>query len=166
MILINRVQEYRNKQGYTQFELAEVSKVSFNTIQKLESAKGINSDAYVSVALKLAKALGTTVEELFKYDKEKVMNTKYEAMSKEYGTITFGGREYALINQAEFEYRSHNSNGFQLTEPNNWMSAVAIDTNENKYAIWWYIDDEHINDEDMSDVCDWENPNEVIAIKD
>jgi DNA-binding XRE family transcriptional regulator len=67
VILINRVQEYRNKQGYTQFELAEVSKVSFNTIQKLESAKGINSDAYVSVALKLAKALETTVEELFKF---------------------------------------------------------------------------------------------------
>jgi DNA-binding XRE family transcriptional regulator len=67
VILINRVQEYRNKQGYTQFEIAEVSKVSFNTIQKLESAKGINSDAYVSVALKLAKALETTVEELFKF---------------------------------------------------------------------------------------------------
>ena len=68
VILINRVQEYRNKQGYTQFELAQVSKVSFNTIQKLESAKGINSDAYVSVALKLVKALGITVEELFKFD--------------------------------------------------------------------------------------------------
>ena len=67
VILINRVQEYRNKQGYTQFELAEASKVSFNTIQKLESAKGIKSDTYVSVALKLAKALGTTVEELFKF---------------------------------------------------------------------------------------------------
>ena len=68
VILINRVQEYRNKQGYTQFELAEVSKVSFNTIQKLESAKGIIADAYVSVVLKLAKALTTTVEELFKFD--------------------------------------------------------------------------------------------------
>ena len=68
MILINRVQEYRNKQGYTQFELAQVSKVSFNTIQKLESAKGINSDAYASVALKLVKALGITVEELFKFE--------------------------------------------------------------------------------------------------
>ena len=67
VILINRVQEYRNKQGYTQFELAQVSKVSFNTIQKLESTKGINADAYVSVALKLAKALNTTVEELFKF---------------------------------------------------------------------------------------------------
>lgn len=65
---INKVQEYRKEQGYTQFELAQVSKVSFNTIQKLESAKGINSDAYVSVALKLAKALGTTVEELFKFE--------------------------------------------------------------------------------------------------
>ena len=41
--------------------------MSFNTIQKLESAKGVNADAYVSVALKLAKALGTTVEELFKF---------------------------------------------------------------------------------------------------
>ena len=68
VILINRVQEHRKRQGYTQFELAQVSKVSFKTIQKLESTKGINADAYVSVALKLAKALGTTVEELFKYD--------------------------------------------------------------------------------------------------
>ena len=65
---INKVQEYRKEQGYTQFELAEASKVSFNTIQKLESAKGINSDAYVSVALKLVKALGITVEELFKFE--------------------------------------------------------------------------------------------------
>ena len=65
---INKVQEYRKEQGYTQFELAQVSKVSFNTIQKLESAKGINSDAYVSVALKLVKALGITVEELFKFE--------------------------------------------------------------------------------------------------
>ena len=67
MIIINKVQEYRKKQKYTQYELAEVSSVSFNTIQKLESTKGINADAYVSVALKLAKALNTTVEELFKF---------------------------------------------------------------------------------------------------
>ena len=67
VIIINRVQEHRKRQGYTQFELAEISKVPFNTIQKLESTKGINADAYVSVALKLARALGTTVEELFKF---------------------------------------------------------------------------------------------------
>ena len=67
MILINKIQEFRKKQKYTQFELAEVSKVAFSTIQKLESTKGKQVDAYVSVALKLAKALGTTVEELFKF---------------------------------------------------------------------------------------------------
>ena len=65
---INKVQEYGKEQVYTQFELAQVSKVSFNTIQKLEGTKGIHSDAYVSVALKLARALGITVEELFKFD--------------------------------------------------------------------------------------------------
>ena len=65
---INKVQEYRKEQGYTQFELAQVSEVSYNTIQKLESAKGIDADTYVSVALKLAKVLGTTVEELFKFE--------------------------------------------------------------------------------------------------
>ena len=93
-------------------------------------------------------------------------NTNYKIMSKEFGTINYDGREYALINQAEFEYRSHNTRGFQLQEPANWMSAVAIDINENKYTVWWHIDDEHINDEDMSDACDWENPNEVVAIRD
>ena len=67
VILINKIQEFRKKQKYTQFELAEVSKVAFSTIQKLESTKGKQVDAYVSVALKLAKALGTTVEELFKF---------------------------------------------------------------------------------------------------
>lgn len=90
----------------------------------------------------------------------------YEKLAKDYGTVIFEGKEYALTSQAEFEYRSHNSNGFQLQEPANWMSAVAIDKDENEYIVWWYIDDEHINDEDMSDACDWENPNEIVAIKD
>lgn len=94
------------------------------------------------------------------------MSKKYEAMSNEYGTVIFEGKEYALINQAEFQYRSHNSNGFQLQEPDHWMSAVAIDTDENEYTVWWYIDDEHINDEDISGVCDWGYPNEVVAIRD
>jgi hypothetical protein len=94
------------------------------------------------------------------------MSKKYEAMSNEYGTITFEGKEYALTCQAEFQYRSHNSKGFQFQEPNNWMIATAIDTDENEYTVWYYIDDEHINDEDMSDACDWGYPNEVVAIRD
>lgn len=166
------LQQLRKEKGYTQQDLSTLAGISISAIQKLEI--GINNikNSSVSIVIALAKALNISVEELvrqsekLKTDKEKVMNTKYESATKEYGTVIFEGKEYALINQAEFEYRSHGSRGFQLQEPDNWMSAIAIDTDENEYIVWWYIDDEHINDEDMSDACDWENPNEVIAIRD
>lgn len=87
--------------------------------------------------------------------------TNYETAAKEYGSVMFEGKEYALTSQAEFEYRSH-INGMTALSPNNYMSAQAIDTDENTYTVWWFIDDEHINDEDMSDATDWMNPSDVV----
>ena len=166
------LQQLRKERGYTQQDLCSLSGVAISTIQKLESGVNDIRNANVSIVIALARALNISVEELIsqsekiKSDKERINMNNYESASNNYGIINYDGKEYALINQAGFEYRSHNSRGFQLQEPNNWMVAVAIDTNGNKYIVWWYIDNEHINDEDMSDACDWENPNEVIAIRD
>lgn len=166
------LQQIRKEKGYTQQDLCNLSGVSISTIQKLESGVNDIRNANVSIVMALARVLNISVEELIKQsekmksDKERINMNNYESASNNYGTVTFEGKEYALTRQAEFEYRSHNSKGFQLQEPNNWMIATAIDTNGNEYTVWYYIDDEHINDEDMSDATDWENPSEVVAIID
>ena len=67
------MQELRKEKGYTQTELSQLADVSIQTIQRLESAKGQTIDVYVSVGLKVARALNTTVEELFKIDKENLL---------------------------------------------------------------------------------------------
>ena len=164
------LQQLRKERGYTQQDLSSLSEVAISTIQKLESGVNDIRNANVSIVMALARVLNISVEELIKQskkmksDKERINMNNYESASNNYGTVVYKGKEYALTSQAEFEYRSHNTKGFQLTEPNNWMIATAIDTDGNEYTVWYYIDDEHINDEDMSDACDWENPSEVVAI--
>lgn len=73
--MLNRVQEFRKEKGYTQTELAQLADVSIQTIQRLESTKGQTIDVYISVGLKIARALNTTVEEIFKIEKEEIVMT-------------------------------------------------------------------------------------------
>lgn len=91
------------------------------------------------------------------------MKKYFEEMGKKYGRVIFEGKELALTSYAEFEYRSH-ANGWQLQNPDNWMAATAIDKEENEYIVWYYIDDSHINDEDLSGACDWSSPSDIQAI--
>ena len=60
--LENRLREERTRRGYTQAQLAELVNVSRKTINTVENGIFIPSTV---LALRLAKALDTTVEELF-----------------------------------------------------------------------------------------------------
>lgn len=60
--LENRLREERTRRGYTQAQLAELVNVSRKTINTVENGVFIPSTV---LALRLAKALDTTVEELF-----------------------------------------------------------------------------------------------------
>ena len=60
--LENRLREERARRGYTQAQLAELVNVSRKTINTVENGIFIPSTL---IALRLAKALDTTVEELF-----------------------------------------------------------------------------------------------------
>jgi putative transcriptional regulator len=58
----NRLKEERTRQGRTQAELAELVRVSRKTINTVENGVFVPS---ALLALRLARALGTTVERLF-----------------------------------------------------------------------------------------------------
>jgi putative transcriptional regulator len=58
----NRLKEERTRQGRTQAELAALVRVSRKTINTVENRVFVPS---VVLALRLARALGTTVEQLF-----------------------------------------------------------------------------------------------------
>jgi putative transcriptional regulator len=60
--LENRLREERARRGYTQAQLAELVNVSRKTINTVENGIFIPSTV---LALRLARALDTTVEELF-----------------------------------------------------------------------------------------------------
>jgi putative transcriptional regulator len=60
--LENRLREERSRLGLTQAQLAEMVGVSRKTINTVENGVFIPSTV---LALRLAKALGTTVEKLF-----------------------------------------------------------------------------------------------------
>lgn len=59
----NRISEFRKLRGHTQPQLAEKSKLtSYTLIQRYE--KGLRLPG-VDIAIRIARALDTTVEELF-----------------------------------------------------------------------------------------------------
>lgn len=60
--LVNRVREAREAQGLTQAQLAALVGVSRKTVNTVENAVFVPSTV---VALKLARALGQSVERLF-----------------------------------------------------------------------------------------------------
>lgn len=59
----NKLREYRESIGMTQVELAEKSNVSRVTISQLE--QGIERNTTTKTLLRIAKALDTTVENIF-----------------------------------------------------------------------------------------------------
>lgn len=63
----NRIQDLRKEKGLTQQGLAEKLGVSRQTIISLENGKYNPS---ISLAYKLAKAFGLTIEDVFIFDEE------------------------------------------------------------------------------------------------
>lgn len=62
--MANKIAEYRKKLNLTQPQLAEKAKLtSYTLIQRYEKETRVPS---VYIAIRIAKALNTTVEELFK----------------------------------------------------------------------------------------------------
>lgn len=59
----NKVKEYREKKNMTQLDLSQKSGVSRVTISQIES--GIERNTSSRTLLKIAKALDTTVENIF-----------------------------------------------------------------------------------------------------
>jgi putative transcriptional regulator len=66
--LTNRLREERARRGLTQADLAELVNVSRKTINTVENGVFIPSTV---LALRLARALGTTVEKLFQLPDER-----------------------------------------------------------------------------------------------
>ncbi len=67
MPLYNRLKEFRAKAGYNQQEMGRLIGVSRQTISLIE--RGDYSPS-VTLALRLAQVLGTTVEEIFRYEED------------------------------------------------------------------------------------------------
>lgn len=64
MPLINHLKEYRARIGVNQQELGELVQTSRQTIGQIERG---NYSPSVTLALKIAKVCGATVEEIFEY---------------------------------------------------------------------------------------------------
>jgi putative transcriptional regulator len=63
----NRLEEYRNQKGLTQQDLADLARVSRQTIISLEGGRYNPS---ITLAFRLARLFGVTIEELFLYSEE------------------------------------------------------------------------------------------------
>lgn len=63
--IANPLQRARKAAGLTQKQLAEITRIPLTLIQKLENGTREMAKVNVDYALKIARALGTTAEELF-----------------------------------------------------------------------------------------------------
>jgi len=89
----------------------------------------------------------------------------YEAAAKEFGTVTFDGREYALTSQADYTSRllpGGYTNWYDASKGDAYdfeMSAWAIDKDGNEYTVYWLFegrkgkDDYELDSYDYSDVA-------------
>lgn len=69
MPLLNHLKEYRARLGVNQQEMGRMVGVSRQTISQIERGDYAPS---VTLALKLAKLCGVTVEDIFSYEEEEV----------------------------------------------------------------------------------------------
>ena len=69
MTLYNRLKEYRAKINVNQTEMGQLVGVSRQTISQIE--RGDYSPS-VTLALKIAKVFGATVEDIFNYEEDEI----------------------------------------------------------------------------------------------
>ena len=95
------------------------------------------------------------------------MKKTYEDYKKENIEITFEGKQYALLEDAEMY--TYESNGWEIVR----YTAQAIDKEGILYSVTWEITDEferqleeqELQYVDEQDACDWENPITVEKIQ-
>ena len=75
-------------------------------------------------------------------------------------TLTINGTTYNISENAYPCYRSHNSDGWQLTEPNNWVAQPAETDNGDKYILWYYISDTNAD----LDTIDYDTPDDIELV--
>ena len=88
------------------------------------------------------------------------MTKTYEEYKKENIEVTFEGKKYVLIEDAEMY--TYQKGFWDMTE----YSARAIDKEGNLYSVTWEITEEfekeleeqELQYIDEQDACDWENP--------
>ena len=73
MPLINHLKEYRARLGFNQSELGKLAGVSRQTISQIERG---DYSLSVTLALRLAKICGVTVEDIFSLDETEVSYEK------------------------------------------------------------------------------------------
>lgn len=76
-------------------------------------------------------------------------------------TLTVNGTTYNISDNAYPCYRSHNSNGLQMAEPNNWVAQPAETDNGDKYILWYYIADTNTE----LDAIDYDTPDDVELVE-
>jgi len=62
--IARNIRNYRHKKGISQDKLSKFAYVSFNTITKIEAGDTLNPT--IETMVKIAKALGVTIEDLVK----------------------------------------------------------------------------------------------------
>lgn len=72
-----------------------------------------------------------------------------------FGIVTFEGKEFALTQQA---YVDGPANGTP------YYKASAVDQKGNEYEVTWEVVENWEQVEDESEMCDWDNPVEVVAL--
>lgn len=94
--------------------------------------------------------------------------SNYEAAAKEFGTVTFEGREYALTNQADHTSRLlpggyTNFNDASDGEAYDFeMSAGAIDQEGNEYTVYWLFEGRKGEDDYELDSYDYNDVDRVV----
>ena len=89
MEIANRLAEYREKRGFSAAVLAKNIGVSRQTIYAMEAGDYVPNTA---VALKLARALEATVEEIFRLPDASPLPTQQAALMPDAASIALGTR--------------------------------------------------------------------------
>jgi len=95
--------------------------------------------------------------------------TTYQAAAKEFGTVTFDGREYALTDQADFTSRLLPGGYINYNDASDGdeydfeMSASAIDKDGNEYMVYWMFTNIKGEDAAELDSFDYDDVDRVVA---
>lgn len=76
-------------------------------------------------------------------------------------TLTINGTTYNIGENAYPCYRSHNSDGWQMTEPDSWIAQPAWTDNGDRYILWYYIADANTD----LDEIDYDTPDDIELVE-